>query len=137
MLMRLGLLTHVVWLSSAPRTPLRVRRTPRALPDSHGRIMRAICRLCGEQIAFIRTMASETGRGGRLMPLNPEPDPAGNVAVRYPDRLYGRVLRKDEHHDEHAERLYMPHVATCAGSARNIAKAAEQWLAEQTGSNDG
>lgn len=91
-----------------------------------------VCGLCRQPIRFIRTMASESGRGGKMMPLNPDPDPAGNVAVRYPDRLYGRVLCKDEHHDEHAERLYMPHMATCAGTARNIAKAAEQWLAEQT-----
>jgi hypothetical protein len=91
--------------------------------------MIARCRLCGQRIAFIRTMASETGRGGKMMPLNPEPDPAGNVAVRYPDRLYGRVLCKDEHHDEHAERLYMPHMATCAGTARQIGAAAEEWLA--------
>lgn len=89
----------------------------------------ARCHLCKAPIAFVRLAASPTQRGGKTMPIDPEPNPEGRVAVRYPDRLVGRVLAKDEHHDEHAERLYMTHFATCAGSARNLGTAAEKFLA--------
>lgn len=86
------------------------------------------CHLCGGPIAFVRLAASPTQRGGKMMPINPDPDPEGRVAVRHPDRLVGRVLAKDEHHDEHAERLYMTHFATCGGTAANLGDAAESFL---------
>ena len=52
----------------------------------------------------------------RRMPLNAEPDDAGNVAAYHDQtgRLIARVLRKNE--EPHGyERRYMPHFATCPG----------------------
>ena len=88
------------------------------------------CDLCGARIVFARTLASETGTGGKRMPLDPEPNPDGNVAVRRLDRrrLVARVLGKGESHDIYAEQLYMPHFATCAGTARSLGAEAEQFL---------
>jgi hypothetical protein len=97
------------------------------------------CAVCGGPIIWARTMASESGRGGKAMPLDPEPNPEGNVAARVTSRTpYGlgrvcRVLAKDEQHDHQTEQLYMPHFATCPGSGRNIAAAFETFLAEQAG----
>ena len=55
----------------------------------------------------------------KRMPLNPAPDPGGNVAA-YRDgtgRLRCRVLRKDEQPAGY-ERRYMPHFATCPACAK-------------------
>lgn len=95
------------------------------------------CEMCGARIAWARTAASETGTGGKPMPLDAEPNPLGNVAVRKiapPGRrrfLVARVLGKDETHDTYAEQLYMPHFATCAGTARNLGAEAEEFLRTQ------
>ncbi len=48
------------------------------------------------------------------MPLDPQPNPLGNVAA-YKDasgRIQARVLKKGEVPASH-ERVYMPHFATC------------------------
>lgn len=53
------------------------------------------------------------------MPLNPRPDPAGNVAA-YRDgtgRWCARVLHKDEQ-PAGWQRRYMPHFATCPARVR-------------------
>ena len=76
--------------------------------------MRATCRICQDPIIFA-LVGNREGRPPSRMPLNPQPDPAGNVAV-YRDAqrtLVGRVLGKDDHVLGY-ERLMMPHFATCA-----------------------
>lgn len=77
------------------------------------------CTRCKAPIVWARTMASENGPGGKSMPLDAYPDPAGNVAVRDVGRgrLVARVLAKDEDHDHHAEQRAMPHFATCGRAA--------------------
>jgi hypothetical protein len=82
------------------------------------------CARCKSPIVWARTVASESGAGGRSMPLDAYPDPAGNVAVyssggRRPT-LRARVLRKDERPDP-LERLAMPHFATCEKAAAELA----------------
>lgn len=93
-----------------------------------------ICHLCGARIVFARTLASENGTGGKQMPLDPKPNPGGNVAVRRLDRsrLVARVLGKGETHDTYTEQLYMPHFASCAGTARSLGAQAEAFLAKET-----
>lgn len=74
------------------------------------------CGHCQAPIVWARTLATESGAGGKAMPLDPLEDLAGNVAVRpVNDRggLVARVLRKDETHDTFAELRAMPHAATC------------------------
>lgn len=73
------------------------------------------CSRCRQPIVFARTLASETGTGGKSMPLDLYPNPDGNVAVRDTGHghLVARVLKKDETHDRQVEQLAMPHFATC------------------------
>ncbi len=62
---------------------------------------------------------------GKRIPLNPHPDPDGNVAA-YRDgtgRWVARVLHKDEQ-PLGWERRYMPHFATCTARAKQQARAA-------------
>lgn len=98
------------------------------------------CVLCKDPIVFARTVRSETGRGGKMMPLNPTTDAAGNVAVRVIDSTRGiltaRVLGADDGLDTHTELRAMPHFATCKGAGRNIAKDAEAFLADLTRGGD-
>ncbi len=68
-------------------------------------------------MVWARTVATESGRGGKPMPLDPIENPEGNVAVRAlvsSGQLVARVLCKDETHDTTVEMLAMPHAATCA-----------------------
>lgn len=68
------------------------------------------------------------------MPLDAEPNEAGNVAVRMlsPTSRVARVLAKDETHDRRAEKLHMPHFATCLGNqADQLTSEIEQFLTEQ------
>lgn len=91
------------------------------------------CARCKAPIIWARTMASESGRGGKAMPLNAEPDPAGNVAVRLvtPTTRVCRVLGKGEGHDQRAEQLYMPHAATCLSTqGAQLVADLERFLAE-------
>lgn len=92
------------------------------------------CAVCQAPLVWARTVASESGAGGQRMPLDAEPNPAGNVAVRQtgPRRLVARVLGKDDTADVRTERIYMPHFATCPGTARNIGAAAEEFLRSLT-----
>lgn len=60
-----------------------------------------VCRACGAEIRFVRTKAK-----ARFMPLDPEPNPDGNVEI-----VDGLAI-------VHAQpplsgELYMPHHATC------------------------
>lgn len=93
------------------------------------------CSVCRAPIIWARTLASENGPGGKAMPLNAEPDPAGNVAVRAlsPTSRVCRVLGKDEDHDHRAEQRYMPHFATCMTRERQLVADVEAFLAEQAG----
>lgn len=74
------------------------------------------CDGCGRPIVWAVTVASPTGRGGKLMPLDPAEDLAGNVAVTQPAArglLHARSLFKDERVDRPSEHAGMPHFATC------------------------
>lgn len=74
------------------------------------------CARCRAPIVWARTAATESGAGGKAMPLDPVEDLAGNVAVRaVNDRgaLVARVLGKDDSLDREVELRAMPHAATC------------------------
>lgn len=95
------------------------------------------CSRCKAPIVWARTVASGNGPGGKAMPLDAYPDPAGNVAARVTDRrrsiVLARVLGKDETHDHRVEVLAMPHFASCGVTAgQQLADDVEAFLATQT-----
>jgi hypothetical protein len=63
------------------------------------------CRSCGAWIWWLVTAA------GKRMPVNPTPDPAGNLAVNGPGDL--RVLRAGEEPPESGWSRHTSHFATC------------------------
>jgi hypothetical protein len=67
------------------------------------------CRACGQRIAWVTTSH------GNAMPVDPEPTPAGNVAVMRDGagRVISRVATQTRP-PEAFETVYMPHVATCS-----------------------
>ena len=73
---------------------------------------------CGAWIAFALTPT------GKRMPIDLDPDPAGNVAVRVDAHgvLRARVLAKGEQ-AEPGERVHVPHFATCGPVAANKPRA--------------
>lgn len=85
----------------------------RPLPEAATR--GTLCEGCRQPIVWARTLAGDKSRGGKLMPLDPIEDSAGNVAVSNPHRgvLYARVLHKDEVVDRPIDYVGMPHFATC------------------------
>jgi hypothetical protein len=98
----------------------------------------AVCRECRAEIRFAVTVAGPKGPGGRPMPIDAIPHPEGNCAVRIGigNRLYVRVLGKDESHDPASEVLCMPHFATCLKAEKaDIVAGAEQLLAEAANSH--
>lgn len=73
------------------------------------------CRDCGEGIMFVRIEDT-----GTPMPVDPFPDPDGNVYARHVrdhNGLLGHVARKDEQLPE-GWRIYMPHFASCPSRQR-------------------
>jgi hypothetical protein len=68
------------------------------------------CSACHRPVKWALTVNS------KYLPLDPDPDPAGNQAVHYDhtSTLRTRQLGKDQQPYAY-ERLYMPHVATCTG----------------------
>lgn len=69
----------------------------------------ARCDTCGARIIWTVTAA------GRRMPVDADPDPAGNTAV-YADvtgRLRSRAITTERPTLEGSEWLAMPHAATC------------------------
>ena len=73
----------------------------------------ATCRSCDAPIIFV-VVANNAGRKPARMPLNPDPDPSGNVAVMVTasGTRAGRVLGKGQQPAPY-ETLYMSHFATC------------------------
>lgn len=73
------------------------------------------CEGCAGELVWAVTVAGPNGRGGKLMPLDPVENLAGNVAVTAPHRgrLLARVLTKGEAFDRPHEYAAMPHFATC------------------------
>jgi hypothetical protein len=70
------------------------------------------CRLCRQPVLLATTAA------GRTQPLNPEPDPAGNVAVHRDATGTWRSRVPSEELPAHPwEHVHMPHQATCTGPA--------------------
>jgi hypothetical protein len=66
-------------------------------------------RTCGARIFFAATPPTPKKPAGSRMPLDPEPNPDGNVVLR---DGYAHVLRKDEQ-PAAGEHRFMPHFATC------------------------
>jgi hypothetical protein len=66
------------------------------------------CRYCHRRLIFAYTV------NNKLMPLDPVPNPAGNVAVYRDDRgdLIATVLSANRQKQPH-EMLHMAHFATC------------------------
>lgn len=77
-------------------------------------VRRTPCRDCGQRIMLVRTPPSEKRPKGGWMPLDPEPNPAGNVAI---DGTM-RAVVVGVGHPLHRGELYMPHFATCPARAR-------------------
>lgn len=69
------------------------------------------CRKCHAPIRWCRTT------NGRMMPLDQEPDPTGNVICEYQDgTLVGKVLTRGD--PRPAGVAFMPHFATCPARAK-------------------
>lgn len=102
---------------------------------------RAKCNRCKAPIMWARTVAGENGPGGKAIPIDPDPNPAGNVAVRPQRRgeLLARVLTKGEDHDHQTEVRAMPHFATCAANpavaGKQLANDVENFLRERAETN--
>lgn len=66
------------------------------------------CRDCGDPIRFVRLPT------GRLMPVNPRENTAGNVAASISGNdLVGFVIAKDHRPGPLTPYRFMPHAATC------------------------
>lgn len=71
------------------------------------------CWCCPQPVLWVRMPS------GKLMPCDPEPDDAGNVAAMRVGRgvWVGHVLHGDERALPY-EKRFMPHFATCSGAPR-------------------
>lgn len=72
------------------------------------------CPDCQRAVLWTRTLPGATTPGGKRLPVDRAPDPAGNTAVRR-DGTTAWVSRRvtDEQPLMGYERLHMPHPATC------------------------
>lgn len=77
-----------------------------------------VARVCGKGGCTARFVFATTD-AGRSMPVDLEPDVAGNVAVHVDGagRVRGRVVSK-ELPVQPWEKLHLPHFATCTGLTR-------------------
>jgi len=85
------------------------------------------CRECYQPIIFVEVFSKRREQNSN-MPVDPRPNPEGNVAVlRDPvdRRLRGRVLGRGSEPGR-GEVLYMPHKASCPVEARLRAQKAAQ-----------
>lgn len=73
------------------------------------------CERCGEPVLLARTMASPSGAGGRIMPLELVEHPEGRIAViaRAKNVLYCRQLQADETVDRPWEYQAIVHFPRC------------------------
>ncbi len=69
------------------------------------------CRYCGKSLRWADTT------NGSKMPLNPEPDPTGNVVI---ENGYARVLRASD--PSNGRTRYKSHFATCEKYVRRPAR---------------
>lgn len=91
----------------------------RLLPAPEGH--RSRCEGCGSDVVWAITVATASGRGGKLMPLDPREDLGGNVLVCQPvarGRLTARVLHAGETVDRPMDYLANTHFATCPVGVR-------------------
>lgn len=74
----------------------------------------AECRDCSEPIRFVQMEDT-----GRAMPVNPMPNPDGNVAARLAGgRLYGFVVSQDRRPGPTSPLRFVAHFAVCEARAR-------------------
>lgn len=84
--------------------------TPQTWPELRGMPMRD-CHGCAAPIRFV--VVGTLGGGESILPVNPLPDPRGNVfARRIGARLHGYVLSEGHGPDPNFLR-FMPHAASC------------------------
>lgn len=95
----------------------------------------AACRSCNDPIIFV-VVANNAGRKPARMPLNPEPDETGNVAVLTTSSggKAGRVLTKDQQPAPY-EVLYQSHFATCPKADENRRRQRQGWKDAQAAHN--
>ncbi len=82
----------------------------------------AVCRRCKKPVIFA-VISNQAGRPEKRMPLDPKPDPGGNVAA-YQDvsgTLTGRVIGSKTSPPMRHERVYMPHFPTTTCKAPETA----------------
>lgn len=73
----------------------------------------ADCRDCGDPIRFVELDT------GKALPVNPLPDPGGNVAAQLAGgRLYGFVISRDKQPRPTDQYRFRPHHATCTAVER-------------------
>ncbi|MEW2164352.1 hypothetical protein AB0912_15370 [Streptomyces sp. NPDC007084] len=83
--------------------------------------MTARCPDCNAEILWTRTQPGATTAGGKRMAVNPNPDPAGNTAVRRDGTgtwISRRVTKELPLWGP--ERLHMPHQATCRAQQNQL-----------------
>lgn len=89
---------------------------------------------CAAPIIFVR-VANEAGHKLRLMPLNAEPDPGGNVAVMADGTgtWRGRVLGRSKPLEH--ETVYCPHFATCTDPGEHRRRQRGNWTSAVSARN--
>jgi hypothetical protein len=87
------------------------------------------CDSCSKPIIFV-AVANNADRKLKRMPLDAEPDPAGNVAVVTDGTgtMRGRVLGKGQHALP-GETTYCPHFATCTHPEAHRRRQRGNWTA--------
>lgn len=73
----------------------------------------AECRACRLPIRFVKL------GNGKALPVNPQPNPAGNVACKtIAGQLHGRVVGPRSRPPMAGEEVYLAHFATCTHYTR-------------------
>jgi hypothetical protein len=97
----------------------------------------AACESCQAEIIFA-LISNQAGRKPSWMPLNPDPDPDGNVAAYCDEtgRMRGRVLVKGQEPAPH-EKRYLPHFASCTNPAAHRRRQRGKWTSAQAAHRSG
>ena len=93
--------------------------------DSQGRAL-VQCKWCPAFVRWVRMVPS-----GKRNPLDPEPDPRGNVILSKTNDALAKALKRDEPYE--GER-YISHWSTCPGAQRRKGKTAPADVRNPSGS---